>query len=217
MKLKTNLFSKVSILCVAFHIGIFLIATEPTVASASSAVNYYNIAVNHIQRGDIDKAIVELKKAIAIDTDYADAHYNLGFMYHLKAAQKNNTKPEISFTNVAGQNYIIRWKFGLAELDLAIKEFKEVVRLQPRAADAHFKLGLVYDNNGEYEEAISEYQKAIKLDPTGLDGLDARTNVALIYYFVQERRGEAIKELKAVLIIKPDHAIAKKALTHFQK
>lgn len=217
MRIKNNIFASGAILCVAFFIGIISIATIPSIASASEAMNHYNKANNYIRRGEIDKAIVELKKAIEIDPDYADAHYNLGFLYHYKAAQKNNTKPGLTFTDVAGQTYIKKWKFGHEELDLAIKELKEVVRLQPNAADAHFKLGLVYDNKGDYEKAIFEYQKAISFDPTGLDGQDARTNISLIYYFVQERRNDAIKELKEVLKINPNHRIAKKTLKLFQK
>ncbi|MBN1550991.1 tetratricopeptide repeat protein [bacterium] len=155
-------------------------------------------------QGKIDEAIAEFKKAIAIDQDHVDAHYNLGMAYHLKAAQKNNINIREIGSTFPKQTYRTKWT-DVDELNLAIIEFKEVLRLQPNAADAHFKLGLLYDNKNDIQNALQEYREAIKLDPRGLDGQDSRANIALILFHVQGKKDEAIKELEALLEINPNH------------
>lgn len=156
------------------------------------------------QNGQLDQAIEEFKKAIAIDGNYADAHYNLGMIYHMKAAQENNISTRDLNTNFPTQSYKKKWE-NIEKLDLAINEFNEVLRLEPNAADAHLKLGLLYDNKGDIDNAMIEYRKTVDLDPTGPDGLDARNNIALILFYVQGNKEDAIKELEALIEINPNH------------
>ena len=177
----------------------------PAFAVDSAALEHAQRGWTLYERGEYDKAIAEYKKAIEIDNDYADAHYILGYIYHLQAAHKNEVMPRKLNTDFPVQNYKSKWEYGLEELDLAMREFKEVIRIEPDAADAHFKLGVVYDNKGEYEKAISEYYKTIELDPQGPDGLDARGNLALIYYAVYGKEDEAIRILEELLKIDPNH------------
>jgi len=57
----------------------------------------------------------------------------------------------------------------------------------------HYNLGLTYDENREYKEALIEYKKALKVDPTDAD---VHYNIAIIY-------DEYIPDMK-------------KAVTHYQ-
>ena len=164
------------------------------------------------ERGDLDGAIAEYKKAIAIDPDYGDAHYSLGYAYHLKAAQMNPVTPRQLDEAHPVQTYVRKWERGIREMELAIAEFKKVVQLEPKAPDAHFKLALVYDNKGDYKEACDEYRRVIELDPRGLDGQDARANLALIQFAIYEKRDDAVNLLQAVLKINPNHSSAKRNL-----
>ena len=207
------------LLCIRFLlVGITILsASSLAIAIDSNALKHYKRGNTLHRSGKLHQAVEEYKKAISIDPNYADAHYNLGMVYHHQGGQKNKIHRKNIEKDFPTQTYIKKWKFGREELKLAIKEFKEVIRLQPNAADAHFKLGLVYDNHGDYADAISEYQKTISMDPRGLDGLDARANLALIYYFVQEKRDEGIKEAEAVLKVNPNQPIAKAFLRGIKK
>ena len=61
---------------------------------------------------------------------------------------------------------------GIADnIDYLINETKK----NPSSAVAHNKLGLAYSNIGKYNKAITEYRKALKIDPN----LDNR-----VYFFV---------------------------------
>jgi tetratricopeptide (TPR) repeat protein len=51
------------------------------------------------------------------------------------------------------------------QLDAAIAEFREAVRLEPDFVDAHFNLGSALDDKGDFDGAISEYRAALRLNP----------------------------------------------------
>lgn len=105
--------------------------------SDKKAVQYYNAGTRYAGQGNIEKAIIYFKKALDINQNYANAHYNLGKMYHIKAAIANNLNPDQPSSSASPKlNYKSKWEKGIAELDTAIKKFKEVIRLQPNAADA---------------------------------------------------------------------------------
>lgn len=50
-------------------------------------------------------------------------------------------------------------------LDAAATGFTAVIRQSPAFAEAHFNLGLVNEERGRYEEAISNFEKALALKP----------------------------------------------------
>ena len=88
----------------------------------------------------LDEALSELKQAIALDPDYARAHYNFAAVYGEKE----------------------RW-------DEAIREYTRAIELQPDYADAHNNLAVAYGVIGNHTLAIFHCDKAIalgyKVDP----------------------------------------------------
>lgn len=50
------------------------------------------------------------------------------------------------------------------ELDAAINEFQETIKLDPHCAEAHHGLGDAYRRMGLYDQAISSFREAIQLD-----------------------------------------------------
>ena len=87
-----------------------------------------------------DEAISMYKKAIVINPDFAEAHYNLGWIYVEKGM-----------------------------LDEAISEYKKTITINPDLANAHFNLGRIYEKKERLDEAISEYKKAIAINPNYAD------------------------------------------------
>lgn len=63
--------------------------------------------------------------------------------------------------------------------DIAIKEFRKVVELQPNSASGHANLGDACFQNGEYEAAIPELEEALRLNPK-LMGTHQMLGVALL-------------------------------------
>jgi len=79
-------------------------------------------------------------------------------------------------------------------------------------AKAHYNLGLAYYQRGDYESAIREYEKAIKM---GIDA-DAYYNLALAY-MKTGRPKEGVKALEEYVKRKPEDKKAKEILERIKK
>src|SRR5262249_23474210 len=87
-------------------------------------------------QGRLAEAEAALRKAIDLQPDYAQAHYNLGL------ALRNQGK--------------------LAEAEAA---FRKAIELQPDFAEAYVGLGLALKNQGKLAEAVKAYRRAVELKP----------------------------------------------------
>ena len=65
------------------------------------------------------------------------------------------------------------------DLEGAVPEYREFLKLHPEVAAIHSNLGAALAGLGRFEEALPEYKTALKLSPK-LEG--ARLNLALVYY-----------------------------------
>lgn len=98
----------------------------------------------------------------------------------------NNSVVVINRNGIWNNNYLL-WTD-------AIKKF-------PDSNTAHFNLGFAYDNQGQLEKAIQEYQIALRLSPYDVE---AHNNLANVY-IRQRRFEEAIQEYLAALKLKPNY------------
>ena len=77
------------------------------------------------------------------------------------------------------------------DLDGAVKEYREFLKVRPNEAVVRSNLGAALAGLGRFEEAVTQYKAALKLSPS-LPG--ASLNLALAYYKMG-RIGDAAKEL----------------------
>jgi tetratricopeptide (TPR) repeat protein len=85
------------------------------------------------------------------------------------------------------------------------EEFKqnlEAATLNPADASAHYNLGLIYQQRGQYEEAKASFLRAIEIDP---DETDAHYQLGRIAR-EQGRLADAIKHFDPVVRRRPDHS-----------
>ncbi len=91
----------------------------------------------------------------------AEAHYELGVMYHERVFES---------------------------LDLAIAEYERAVRLKPDYAEAHYNLALSYhskaklgtDDKTLYRKALAEYKLYLKYNPQGDLAAKAKQNIKAV-------------------------------------
>ena len=101
----------------------------PTTRTALAQIYYY--------KHQYDKAIVESKKALALDPNGADTNRLLGWHLHVAGRDKE-----------------------------AILFLKKAIRLNPYPGSVYYwSLGAAYWGLEKYDDAIDEYKKALKLDP----------------------------------------------------
>jgi tetratricopeptide (TPR) repeat protein len=92
------------------------------------AEKHFKQGFGYQDKGDLDKAIEEYKKAIELNPNYLQAHMNLGAAY-----------------------------IGQKKYDQAIDEFNTVVKLNYYYGTAHYNLGYVYllkDEKGKAQEEL---------------------------------------------------------------
>ena len=89
-----------------------------------------------------------------------------------------------------------------AILEMAIKEYREAVRLAPDFAPARMNLGVAYQDQGRLEMAIKEYREVIKLTP---DDSAAHSNLACALA-EQGKIEPALQSYKTALKLNPQDA-----------
>ena len=104
--------------------------------SNESPSAYYQLGRYYQGQNRLDKAIPAFQKALALDSQYAEAHNALGALY---AAQE--------------------------KFDLAIAEFQQALAAAPNTAHFQNNLGYTYYLQGRYAEAASTFEKAVELNP----------------------------------------------------
>ena len=100
------------------------------------------------------EAIETLKKAIELDDDRPDAHYNLAVIYGLLAMGdvaveelfEDHVDEEILFQN-------------------AVEEYQRVLEIDPGHIPAHNNLATIFALHGEKDLAIQELELSLELDP----------------------------------------------------
>lgn len=75
--------------------------------------------------------------------------------------------------------------------------------LNPADASAHYNLGLIYQQRGDYEEAKAAFQRAIEIDE---DEIDAHYQLGRIAR-EEERLGDAVQYFDAVVTRAPQHSL----------
>jgi TolB-like protein/Tfp pilus assembly protein PilF len=162
-------------------------------------------------KDSITKAIELTKKAIALDDTYAEAHGSLGFLYSITGQyDKAIAESEKAVTlnpNSARSHYMVGKTLSFAGMwEKSIPAYKKAIRLNPIPPNMYlWSLGLSYCYIGQYEEAITWGEKAIRQEP---DSLLANRCMAAIYS-MSGRKEEARVQAAEVLRIQPKFSLKK--------
>jgi tetratricopeptide (TPR) repeat protein len=115
------------------------VATATGVTDDWSAEQWYELGLD-LEGSAPAQALEAYRRAADMDPTMADAHVNLGRLYHLGGER------------------------GKAEA-----HYRDAVRLAPEDPVPHFNLGVLLEEQGRREEAANAYQQAVKRDPDFAD------------------------------------------------
>jgi tetratricopeptide (TPR) repeat protein len=82
-----------------------------------------------------------------------------------------------------------------------IDRLKDAIARNPNHADLHYRLGLLYKNRGQVEDAVKEFQEAVAINPVYIKAL-VKLGLALNEL---DREDEAISALKQAVDIRPNY------------
>jgi eukaryotic-like serine/threonine-protein kinase len=130
----------------------------------------------------LDAAIEKYREAVDIDPKYAIAYANLGIAY--------------------GRLYAIRHDPGA--LDLARANCRRALALDPNLVDGHLAMGGVFNLIGQEQNALDEFAKVLKLDPSNPRALIWQGQT----YGRLNRWADAEQSFKRVLQERPNYWLA---------
>jgi adenylate cyclase len=207
------------------------LAEEAVALDPEYAMAYKTLARAHLTdvwigtskspKQSIGNAMKLLQKAIALDDTYAEAHAYLGFLYstirqHDKALVQGEKAVDLS-PNSAECHYRLGKILNFAgRWEESIPEYERAIRLNPIPSNMYlFSLGFSYGMTGQYDEAITWCEKAIRKEP---NSLFARIFMTAVYSF-SGRDEEARIEAAEVLRMQPKFTLDKfkKKLTYKKK
>src|SRR5438552_14689605 len=108
--------------------------STPTLAQ--TAQSYRQRAIELSRNKSWDQAIASYHKALDLEPNDPDTHYNLALSLKYRGDAKQ-----------------------------AVEEFEAALRLKPKWADAHYGLGATWYDLGDQATALKELHTTIELDP----------------------------------------------------
>ena len=160
------------------------------------AYEFYLKAISYpIASEENNFAIQMLEKSIELDKDYAPAYSELGRRYHFKSNEFLGG-PEVLRQSIAyfekalelndelasALNWLGIIHTEIGEIDNSIEILRKSLLVNPNNGQTHFGLSYVYRYGGALEEAKSEAEKAIVLDP----GNPQFRSIGATYYYLGE-------------------------------
>src|SRR2546421_11900616 len=108
-------------------------------------------------RGWLDEAIKEFKKAIELDPESAHAHDNLATVYGEKKLYRQALREYLTALELepdsATAHYNLACFLATHGQEMAGDEYKEAIELDPEYPDAHLNLGMTYAAMDKREDA----------------------------------------------------------------
>ena len=159
--------------------------------------------------GDFSEAINSYKKAISIEPNYIDAHYNLAFALREEGKIEDAVSTfkkviSISPKHANAYNNLAVTLQKQGKLGEAVSAFKKAISIRPDYVEAYYNMASALEEQGQLEQAVISYRKSISLKP---DYADAYFNMASTF----EKQGnleEALNAYNKTLELNPDYSDA---------
>ncbi len=180
----------------------FRTATQDMSTNAE-AWNYLGVAEQHA--GQLDEAVNSYQKALELDRDLTEAHFNLGTLW-MQEGKTSDAISEFTAYTLRRVNEPDGWlKLGVAQLrnkDIlsAEKSFSTAHYLSPNNAEALNGLGLARMQRGRPQEAEKFFQAAVQNHP---DYAPAILNLATVEHEYLHNDHLALDEYRAYLALDP--------------
>ena len=152
------------------------------------ADTFFTLGFAHYESGNVEKAVKELEKALALDPGH-----------ELAAKAKEILSSEFLRRRSRGERLMAK-----GELDEAIEELDAAAKMEPSSAEVRFLLGKCFFESGNVASATAELRNALRLDPELADA----SFVLGQCYLDQGATGSALEAFQRVVRLQPDRGPA---------
>ncbi len=156
-------------------------------------------------RGWLDEAEKEFRKAINVAPDSPHAYDNLGTILadrgHPLEALDLFLRAIACAPNIASTHHYLACFLSEHAAALTEAQFRRAIELDPLSVDAHLNLGLALATHRRHQEALMFLQRAYELDPDD----DTVLHELACSLIDVEAYPEAIQHLKTLLKRNPEH------------
>ena len=192
--------------------------TSAAIPTEPGAGEFYLQGRGYLQRSDkldqVNSAIAQFERALALDDDYALAHAGLCEAHQAKysltsapewmAAARASCDQAVAIDNQLPETQITIGNLLNATGDHrgAVEHFERALQTSPRSPEAYAGLGEAYSGLDEPEKAEETYRRALALRPWDWT---TYKQLGLFYY----RRGDyeqAIEQYRQIVALTPDNA-----------
>ena len=162
---------------------------------AMTADEYENLGDNYLRQNNINMAFVQYSKAVKMNPQSVNLKYKIGKLF-LKKGLPHEAVKEFNSVIEQDPDFALAYE-GLGQALFQVNDFTasehallKSIELDERLWSAHNLLGIIYDRNLNFDEAISRYQAAIALnDRNG----SLYNNLGMSYFY----KGELDKAVPA--------------------
>jgi Tfp pilus assembly protein PilF len=143
--------------------------TKAVLARPDFAKLYYNLGIPLFRTGKVDEAVKCWERNIALGSRNSKAHTNLGSVYYGRgkidlAIEHFQRAAEID------DNFLAHAKLGgimanKGDFAQALDHYRRSLEANPNRSDIRYEYALLLENQGRLDEAIKQYQLALKFTP----------------------------------------------------
>lgn len=140
---------------------------------------YYVRAIEKLEKGDKQGALVAFNKSIELNPSKAEAFYGRGNLYY----QAGNYQQAIadynraiainpSYTNAYFNRGLA--SYNLEDYSAAIEDYSQILEFDPKDAETYYQRGLAYYKLQDNQKAIQDYTENLRLQPENTKAYNAR-------------------------------------------
>jgi tetratricopeptide (TPR) repeat protein len=131
------------------------------------AEDWFNLAVE-LEGTSAKEAQRAYHQALRLEPGMADAHLNLGKLYHDEREWEKAEAHYRAAVEHAPADPAAHFNLGVLMEDMkrpdeALRAYRQTLKLEPSFADAHYNLGLLFETLGKLPEAIAHLRTARKI------------------------------------------------------
>jgi len=181
--------------------------TDNLAKNANCWVGNNQLGLALVDKGQIDEAIEQYKRALQSNPAYSVSYNNLGIALAQKGQLDEAIEQYQKALEINPAFYECYNNFGIAlarkgQVDEAIERYNKALEINPGYFECYNNLGNALAQKGKVDEAVEQFQKALEINPNYAEGCsDLATALAK-----QGRQDEALALYRKAVEIDPNNA-----------